>query len=699
MKNPSQKPTLSFFTLLLGFKRFSADLLGILLIFIGVISLLGLFRISPGILIDFWTSNLEKGFGWGAYLLAAFLIYVGILILFRRIEKFPHLNLQRLVAIEALIFSIMALMAIFSGFSLENAEIGAYGGVIGWGLAKLIDKILPLPVSTIILFILSFFLILDGTGILNFFLKKVIPQWLDGHSVQPEADFDNKVKVENGNSQILKSDTDQVLPLKNLGIPQKAFKFSDGQLPPLNILLSMEKINVNKDYVHAQAVKIEKTLADLNVPIKVIGYRIGPTIIQFAVEPGYYEKVNEFGELVRKRVKMAQISACRDDLTLALAVERLRIETPIPNHSYVGVEVPNQFSSIVRIKPILESEAFKDLKSSLGLALGLDVSNNPIVADLVRMPHLLIGGTTGSGKSVCIVSAITCLLINNTPSNLHMIMLDPKKVELVRFEGIPHLLGHVETEPLRMTAALRWAVAEMERRFKLLEQINARELDSYNEKAQKRGLETLPRIVILIDELADLIMAAPDQTAGSIQRLTQMARATGIHLVVSTQRPSTNIVSGLIKSNFPARIAFLTASAVDSRVIIDSNGAETLLGKGDMLFLNPEMSGLLRGQSPLVDDKEIDGLVNYWKENIPSDQPPAPWEGFELQETEVVDDLLQRAVQIIRQENKASTSLLQRRLRIGYPRAARLIDELEEKGYIGPAETGGKDREVFLSSE
>jgi S-DNA-T family DNA segregation ATPase FtsK/SpoIIIE len=286
--------------------------------------------------------------------------------------------------------------------------------------------------------------------------------------------------------------------------------------------------------------------------------------------------------------------------------------------------------------------------------------------------------------------------MKNSPATLRLILLDPKKVELIHFDGIPHLIGPVETEPKRMVAALQWAVGEMDRRFKLLEDVNARDLDSYNQKMFKRNLEGLSRIVIVIDELADLMLLAAEQTEISIARLAQMARATGIHLIVSTQRPSTNIVTGLIKSNFPARLAFMTASQMDSRVILDTSGAENLLGKGDMLFLNPEASGLQRAQAPKVEDGEIEKLVAFWKGQYPSVNTEAPWEGMALKvpDNEYSDNLFEKAIQVIQQEGKASASLLQRRLNIGYPRAARLIDELEKTGYVGPAEVGGKERSV-----
>ncbi len=318
-----------------------------------------------------------------------------------------------------------------------------------------------------------------------------------------------------------------------------------------------------------------------------------------------------------QKVRVSQISALSRDLALRLSAERLRIEAPVPGRSFVGIEVPNPRSTVVRLRPILESETFQRLSSPLAIALGQDVSGQPVVADLARMPHLLIAGTTGSGKSVCIAALTACLVMNNTPDELRMAMLDPKMVELVRFNGLPHLLGKVETEIERMLGVLRWALAEMDHRYRLLEEARVRDLEAYNRKLERKKAPALPRIVVLIDELADLMMSAPDQTEQSLVRLAQMARATGIHLVVATQRPSTDVVTGLIKANFPARISFTVASSIDSRVILDTSGAETLLGRGDMLFLNPEQGAPVRSQGVFVTDQEIEKVIDYWQKMRP----------------------------------------------------------------------------------
>jgi S-DNA-T family DNA segregation ATPase FtsK/SpoIIIE len=348
----------------------------------------------------------------------------------------------------------------------------------------------------------------------------------------------------------------------------------------------------------------------------------------------------------------------------------------------------------------MESEVFYKSTSPLAIGLGADVSGQPVVADLARMPHLLIAGTTGSGKSVCIAALTACLVMNNTPEKLNLALLDPKMVEMVRFNGLPHLLGKVETEIERMLGVLRWAIAEMDHRYRLLEEARAKDLDAYNRKLERRKQPILPRVVVMIDELADLMMSAPDQTEQCLVRLAQMARAVGIHLVVATQRPSTDVVTGLIKANFPARVSFTVASSIDSRVILDTVGAETLLGRGDMLFLNPEQGTPLRAQGAYVTDQEIDRIVSFWKKLRPKEgESGAPWEELISTDDEDTDQLVKKAIDVVKTSRRASTSLLQRRLHIGYPRAARLIDELESLGVVGPAQGGGREREVLISSD
>ena len=680
--------------------KFGQDFLGVFFTLIGLLSFFGLFRLSPGVLIDRWTSFLERGLGWGAYLAAGLIIYIGVLILLRRIQTAPHLNLNRLIALEGFLFVALILLSIFGGFSLENAEIGADGGVIGWGLSKTLDGFIPVPFSTILLLPVAFSLLIIGLGywqkisdllhITDVFMSPHRYEKQDSSAREQSNVNEKDFAVDTLNQTEMQGQRISPLTSRMSKVLSARKKISQDGLPPLSLLLPAEKNQVDKAFLQSQGRKIIQTLAEFDVPVKVMGYRIGPTIIQYAVELGSYEKVDENGTLVHKRVQMSQLTRLKKDLSLSLAVERLRFETPIPGYSYIGVEVPNQFGSKVRLKPIMETSAFQNLRSPLPLVLGVDVSNEPVVADLSRMPHLLIGGSTNSGKSIFMRNLAVVLIMRNSPEDLRLIMMDPKKVELVSFNGTPHLLGPVETDSKRMVAALQWAVLEMERRFKLMESFNARDLNSFNAKMKDREEPILPRIVIMIDELANLMANEPDQAEVTIVRLSQMARATGIHLVVSTQRPSVNVITGLIKANFPARVSFMTATSVDSKVILDKAGAEDLLGYGDLLFLNPEQTELARAQAPLVEKQEILNVVQFWKKQYESDVQAAPWENITSQENEISDDLLEKALRVIQEEDKASVSLLQLRLHIGFPKAGRLMDELKKKGYINSSDYGSK---------
>lgn len=691
--------------LLITIKRFGQDLIGVLLISFAVITGMSILGLTSGSLAAKWTGWIQSGFGWGSYVLILLVAYIGILILFRRIEQFPKLNFKRIIWLEIALFSLLGTFSAFSGFSVDRAHLGQDGGVIGWGLARMLQNSFGNLPSTILLFILCAISLTAGLGFLKPLTGKVdqffsaILTSVESESIQkdfPQQEFPDEAGARN-------ADEPAIIPEQAKTMrPQRALK-----LPPLDLLADARSSNSDESYIHAKAIQIEKTLGEFGIPTRVAGYRVGPTIIQYAVEPGYVEKVNDEGDVVRKKVRVSQISTLNRDLTLALSVDRLRIEAPIPGHSFVGIEIPNTSSDLVRLKSILKSSDFRKKISALNLTLGLNVSGVPVIADLARMPHLLVAGTTGSGKSVCITSLIACLAMNNSPDDLKLAILDPKMVELLRFNGLPHLMGKVETQLDRMLGVLAWAIKEMDDRYRRLELANARDLDEYNEKMIHRGSERLPKIVIFIDELADLMLSAPDPTEGYLVRLAQMARATGIHLVVATQRPSTDIITGLIKANFPARISFMMASSVDSRVILDTNGAETLMGKGDMLFLDPETAGLKRAQGVLVDDQEIENIIAYWRnvtqlddaENAGEEVMQAPWEDLVPMLSDGSDELMEKAIKLVRQEGRASTSRLQRKLHIGFPRAARLMDELEERGVVGPVESGGREREVLIDDD
>ncbi len=671
------------------FRRFGWDLIGLILISLAILSLFGLFKWSTGYLIDQWTEGFTRIFGWGSLLVILMVALIGVAALRHSAGKRFPLSFGKVLAIEGAFFSLLAVFAEFGGLSLDRAEAGQDGGIIGWGLGSII----PGFFGGLVYSILFLVLVLVSSGLFKKVFKKITS--LGGNSEISAPVYDQKKVTQP--QQVTKA------PPKNEANSELANLVArDQQLPPLNLLMSEHNVPPDQAQIRARAQTIEQTLEEFGLPVKVIGFRVGPTVTQFALEPGYISRVASDGSLAKQKVRVSQISALSRDLALALSASRLRIETPVPGRSFVGVEVPNNDNNVVRLRPILDSAEFRNLLSPLALGLGRNVSGEAIVADLEKMPHLLIAGTTNSGKSVCITALTTCLVMNNAPQDLKLVMLDPKMVELVRFNGLPHLLGKVETRLERMLAVLRWALAEMDSRYRVLAEAKARNIETYNHKMLQKKQPTMPRIVILIDELADLMMSAPDQTEHSLIRLAQMARATGMHLVVATQRPSTDVVTGLIKANFPARISFSVASSVDSRVILDAAGAETLLGKGDMLYLDPARSGLMRVQGVLVNDTEIEKVVNHWRRMASSTgEVEAPWEGMteESSDSEETDQLVDQAIGVVKAAGKASVSLLQRRLRIGYPRAARLMDELEEMGIVGPSVGSGKDREVLVDPD
>ena len=525
------------------------------------------------------------------------------------------------------------------------------------------------------------------------------------------------------------------------------------RLPSVSeILEEAEDIEISQDDIKERARIIEKTLGEFGLPVSVVEANPGPAVTQFGLQPGYRERrksrdemrreaeellkqrgrrsptedqikeaMEEVSKYERVKIKVSKIQALTNDLALALSASPIRIEAPVPGRPLVGLEVPNTQKALVSLRGVLESDTFRQMDTDLKIVLGQDTSGQSAVADLGRMPHLLVAGATGSGKSVCVNSIIATLLLTHTPDTLRFLMIDPKMVELITYNGIPHLLSPVVVEVERAVPLLRWATGEMDRRYKLFAKEGARNLDAYNDKLVKRSEPVLPFIILVIDELADLMMVAPDDVERYICRLAQMSRATGIHLIIATQRPSVDVVTGLIKANFPSRIAFAVTSQIDSRVILDTPGAEALLGRGDMLFMRPDSSKLERLQGCFVSDAELEKLVRYWKgvritdgsaaeadpgggvlppmdSFRPEDAVQAPlWEDMIQQQRDAQnnDDLYDDAVEIVRQAGRASMSLLQRRLRIGYGRAARLIDLMEARGVVGPDQGSGQGRQVL----
>jgi S-DNA-T family DNA segregation ATPase FtsK/SpoIIIE len=707
-----------------GLVRYGWDLAGVLTFSGALILLLGVTGITKGVLITPVSQILGRWLGVGRFVVVIMLIVVGIYLVRWRKHPPERIALGRIVSFEFSVFFFMGILSMFSGHSLTKAEAGLdWGGLVGWGIAELVQMIAGPTIAVIILFV---FLALSLIGAFDLIsgLEKVVQERLGelpaGNAVK--AGF-SQTSSEDVVAQEDESEEEDESEKKKVWLPpeyRKTLETPDfgeeipvdpaersPDLPPLDMLPRGEMYKPDKRAINLTAGLIEKTLDEFGIPAKVVGFRTGPTVTQFAVEPGYIDK----SDLAKQKVRVSQISSLQRDLALALSAQRLRIEAPVPGKSYVGIEIPNANAANVQLRPLIESEDFHRINSSLAVSLGRDVSGRPVVADLATMPHLLIAGTTGSGKSVCITALTACLVMNNTPEDLKLAMIDPKRVELMRFNGLPHLMGSVETDIERILGVLRWATSEMDYRYKLLEKARARNIDSYNHKMARQHKKKLPKIVILIDELADLMINAPDQTEHALVRLAQKARAIGIHLILATQRPSTDVVTGLIKANFPTRISFTVASSVDSRVILDTSGAETLLGKGDMLFLHPEVGLPIRAQGVYVTDKELNRIIRWWqKESEASDAvvderyndaDSPPWEGKvgESDETDDDDALINEAIDLIKAEGHASASYFQRQLRVGYPRAARLVDQLEEMGVIGPSQGGGREREILIDND
>lgn len=530
--------------------------------------------------------------------------------------------------------------------------------------------------------------------IINFLISVIRSIRLPKSKIQrPVPSSVTPMKINNAPMKIITPQADNKKPSQlTINTPSTASD-SPWKYPSTSILSEAAMGKADRGDPKTNAGIIESTLEAFGISAKVVEVNLGPAVTQYALE-------------VAIGTKLSKISALSNDLALALAAPtgQIRIEAPIAGRSLVGIELPNRAPEFVGLRRMLESDVMRHHKSKLAVALGLDVSGKPVIADIAKMPHVLIAGSTGSGKSVCINAFIASLLFRTSPAELNFIMVDPKRVELTGYNGIPHLLSPVIVEPEKVLSALKWLTVEMDRRYKVFAEVGVRNIDAYNELS---GFQAMPYIILLIDELADVMLYAPVEVEDSITRLAQMARATGIHLVLATQRPSVDIITGLIKANIPTRIAFAVSSMIDSRVILDQPGAEKLLGRGDMLYVPPDQAKPTRIQGAFVSDKEIGNLIDFVRK-----------QGIAPQYTEEVttmavgkkgrgnsnsvdmgsqDELFAEAVKIVVQNDKASASLLQRKLSVGYARAARLIDELEVAGVIGHGD-GAKPRDILIAS-
>lgn len=689
---------------------FWAQVGAIFMIILALIISLGLFGVG-GALPTLLAEGIRWLIGWTAFVLPFILLWQAIQI-FRRDDS--HLPGVIWVATIFFLLFFAGLFQLMLENPLSQAEsfAGDGGGIFGWMIARGFLQILNVPVSALVLVVLVVVLsmyvlsikpktIIDG--IANFFrredaeievknakIAKTVASSDEGVIHEPV-----KIKLNKGVETVDPYHHDDVESReKQKPKPEEKVALTmasdpDWEFPPLSLLTKKQRPADPGDFEHNAEI-IHDTLAEFNINVEMEGANIGPKVTQYTLKPP-------------SGVKLSRITALDGSLALNLAAPTLRIEAPIPGKRSVGIEVPNIKSADVRLRGILDSDAWRSSHEPLSFSIGLDISGEPIIGELNKMPHLVIAGQTGSGKSVMINSLLCSLLYRNTPADMKLILVDPKQVEMAPYNGIPHLLTPVITEPEKTISALKWAIGEMDRRYDLLNQEHVRDIKSYNKKQTD---EAMPYIVIVIDEMADLMMLAKRDVESLVVRLAQKARAVGIHLVLATQRPSVDVITGLIKANVPARIAFTVASQVDSRTILDQAGAEKLLGQGDMLILTPSMSKPKRVQGAFLSDDEVIKVTDYlrlqrppeYNTDIISQQVQINGKGGVVMDMNGGgDDEYRDAVRVVVEAGKASTSFLQRRLRIGYGKAARIMEEMEENGVIGPQD-GSRPREVLISS-
>ena len=708
---------------------------GIVLLVLGVISLLALLQKSTGTATQPVSNFLTHAFGWPAYLLPVLFILMGTWFLLSKMQQFPSISADRVVGFVLVFFNVVAWADLILGWVNVEGSLG--GGKVGEFLGTSLVEGLGTIAAVILLVAwllvaLVFLADLSVSSIFYWLAKRFkhdrskFGSWvkenaarrrnIEGESDLPIADT-AEASFHTRQSQYERLEPAQAsMPYVKEGVPlstaENSVNTPHWSLPRPEEILNPVQIPINEDESDLDRARvIEETLRSFSTPAHVVEIRRGPSITMFGVEPDYIE--NNKG---KTRVRVNKISALADDLALALRAPHIRIQAPVPGKGYVGVEVPNTKTTLVSLLEIIESNPFINNKSALKFALGKDVSGQPFTADLASMPHLLIAGTTGSGKSVCVNAILAGYLLTLTPEQMRIVLVDPKRVELTGYNGVPHLLAPVIVDAEKVIGALNWMQREMDMRYRNFSEIGVRNITEYNQKVVPQGKKRLPFILVVIDELADLMMLAPDETERALARLAQLARATGIHLILATQRPSTDILTGLIKANFPARIAFAVASNVDSRVILDQPGAERLLGRGDMLFQAPDAAAPVRLQGTYVSDVEINRLTDFWREQavkagaperpdvaVFSEKPQVPlhppltqgslWS--EMQKDPDEDPIQAEALAIIRKEGRASVSMLQRKLRIGYTRASRIVEKLEEKGIIGPPDPQTGTREVL----
>ncbi|MBS4535994.1 DNA translocase FtsK [Clostridium sp. D2Q-14] len=731
-----------------NFTEVNKEVIGVIIISFGLLLLYSMNTNSSGIIGNLIGEKSWQLVGSGGYLLPYIVIIIGILFLINKLDVYQTKKTISIIFIFItliILFDIKFLPTIKNLTLIDRIKLSMEaslmlfhrsGGIIGALFAYIFLKLFGIIGSYIILFTILIINTLYLTNksiihiiqkIINSFSnsvknsnlsieknkksrkneKKSLKKSKKTNLTSDENEMtDNKIKILDYTKNEYKNDSsdnntclDKSIAEKKENIEDNKFdnisitknEYIDYEFPKLNILRKSDILKNNKENkaILNNAKKLEDVLMNFGIEAQVTQINRGPTITRYELQPA-------------PGIKVSRIVNLSDDIALGLASSDIRIEAPIPGKAAIGIEVPNIDKLTVNLRDVLETNEYNSMKSKLAFALGKDIAGKPIIANIEKMPHLLIAGATGSGKSVCINTLITSILYKAKPDEVKLLMIDPKVVELSIYNGIPHLLIPVVTDPKKSSHALNWAVQEMNNRYNLFAGKGVRDIKNYNEKAAKdESIDGLPQIVIIIDELADLMMVSPNEVEDSICRLAQMARAAGIHLIVATQRPSVDIITGTIKANIPSRISFSVSSQADSRTILDMGGAEKLLGKGDMLFYPVGASKPQRLQGAYIDEKEVEKLVDFLKKDNIVEYKEEIIDTIEKEintEFDDTDKLLPSAIELVVDEGQASISYLQRKLKVGYSRAARIVDEMEERGIVGPHE-GSKPRKVLVNKE
>ena len=732
------------------------DILCVLLIFIGMLLSAGFFSSSPGSLIVPFCNLLLSWFGTWAVVYSMMMIVIGITLLLLR-WVFPKIRMSRG---KQILYAVLFLVILWTGLTLSALYGGKEaGGSLGLSYVRMLTNGHPAEQVSFWLWtilVISICLLAGGTKWIPKLFRALageVKSLVMGLTQKPKqvteksdpAEFDWRQEYQASENALKKTKQEEkkevfreekrvddgvpaVVPEKKLQNSIPAFftkkktmenielnntekkstttpvnngnpAVRSNRLPPLN-LLDTELGFYGQNADHSQFIAdIEEAMEEFGTPVHVIGCSVGPSVVQYQVVPGTITKP---GKENGKNIRVSQVAQTERDLAVRLGVSNLSIQAPVPGESYIGIDIPNPQTMKVRLRPLIESPEFQRKHSPLTVALGRDITGDPVVVDLGSMPHLLVAGTTNSGKSICLRAMAICLAMNNTPEQLRFVMIDPKRVEFYHFNGLPHLLGKVETEYERSVAVLQWAVQEMMSRYELFEKVGARKLENYNKYAQEHGLKPLPYIVIIIDEMSELMKGADKQGEVCIDKLASLSRATGMHMILATQRPDVSVITGKIKTNIPARIALTVASSVDSRVIMDKQGAEKLLGRGDMYFVDPSLNVPVRVQGPLLTDNEIDKVVSLWKKLSPkptAEMNSTPWdeiaENSKQSENSKDEKKLKDAIRLVTRTKKASAAYISGKINVSFPTASRLLNRMEELGVVGPMQLGGKAREVL----